>query len=142
MLQVLKDYAWLTGILALLVVIIDKYKYYFDKWRVDRLKRDKALLFPILDLEVDKYHEIEKYGKGGLNIKPNYPKLKNAFLQIDTTRLINKGLAKDIEAVQQLEPDDMFMLSRVEHGVDRVVLFAPAVNAVLVKTRYYLSEII
>src|SRR5689334_22733372 len=97
--EFLKENAWLLSsisIISTVFLVVDKVKTWREKTNNDKLKRDKALLYSIVNLNVENFHVVESYGNGGKNYHPEYSKLYHIFQQVDTSKLINKEIKVEI----------------------------------------------
>lgn len=152
MFSLLKDNIWLVSVAALIIslvsvafVVIDKLKVWGDNKRVRSLKTEKAILYPLLNVQIDKYaiKTVEKKGYSETTIiSAHFSELYNLFQIVDTSQLRNRELAERIETIKGFKADKLFECKGVPDGRVYSTQFSQPVDDVLRDIRKYLGEVI
>lgn len=150
MLDFLRNSTWLISILALLISLTSAYFVIMDKiivWRdtklIRKLKKDKAILFPLLDVKVHDCYTLETETEGNHTRHtrtPHYARLYYLFQYIHTTDLLNREIADQIEKLKKLGPEELFETKTA--GYSSTVQFTPIVNKTLAAVRVYLAQVV
>lgn len=152
MVQFFTENTWIISVAALIIsilsvtfVIIDKFKVWGDSKKIRGLKKDKAILYPLLNVHIDTFAtiKVEKNGNHQSTIhSAHFSKLYNLFQNIDTSKLRNRELAERIESIKNLGSGELFECKGVPDGDVFSTQFTRPVNETLYMMRKYLAEVI
>ena len=133
------------SIISVVFVIIDKLRLWTDNHRMRKLKKDKAILFPIINLDIKNFSSIRREEKGNTQKiihKADYANLFFLFQSIETKNLINRDIANTIEKVKSLRDEDLFKLKRSPDIDDLSHQFSDIVIKLIYDSRSYLAIVL
>lgn len=142
---VLSIIAIAVSMISAAFVIIDKFKVWTSDKRLRLLKKDKAILFPLLSIQIQDYHTIEVTKETNFKkteYTPQYSKLYYLFQGIDTEKISNRVIAEKINKVKLLESGSLFKPISAPDTERMTVQFTYPVNEVLKIARSYLAEVL
>lgn len=144
--------SWVLSLIAIIIslasasfVIIDKFKVWGDGGRIKKLKKDKAVLHPLLKVEMGDYETKTVLTEGRsqrITSSAHFSKLYFLFQNINSAKLLNKDLASKIDSIKLLDAGKLFEPKAAPNTLNHSVEFAKEVNEVLALTRSYLAEVL
>lgn len=143
----------MIGVIALIIslisvtfVIIDKLKVWGDSKRIKQLKKDKAVLLPLVNVKIDDYATVrtEKNGPNTSTVhSAHYSKFFNLIQGLNTDSLYNRNIAGKIEGIKsQKSAGKLFECKGIPDGENFSTQFTPEVNEILCDVRKYLAEVL
>ncbi len=128
MIEFLKENTWLLSIVAILIsltsatfVIIARFKTWREIFENKKLKKDRAILQPIIELKVENFNTVEFKEDNNYKetqYRPDYSRLYYIFQRIDPSNVSSKNLALKIENIKKLDADDLFEIKNIPNGDD------------------------
>ncbi len=150
MIEFLKANAWLLSGIAIVisftslsVTIYEKIRTWREQNRIKKLKREKAILKPILELKAEEYHSIDVKQQGNskqTSYSPHYSRLYHLIQGIVATDIEDKNISQRLISIQKLSSDDLFTPKNT--GEDFSVDFSNDLNVFISDVRIYLSDVI
>lgn len=152
MIELLKENTWLISIIAIIIsiisltfVIIDKLKNWKDTSINKKLRKDKSILQPVIELKVENFSSVKTEKEKNLQRtlhKPSYSRLYHLFQSIDTSQLSNKDIAKKIERIKNFKAEDLFESKNIPNGYIFSIQFSHIVTEVISDSKKYLANVI
>jgi hypothetical protein len=150
MIEFLKINAWLLSGIAIVisftslsVTIYDKIRAWKEQERVKKLRREKAILKPILELRREEYFSTEVKQQGNskhTSYNPYYSRLYHLIQGINSTEIENKSICEKLISIQKLHADNLFTPKKV--GQNFSVEFSDELTLFIAEVRKYLSDVI
>ncbi len=137
--------AIIISLASFLFVVFDKVKTWNENSQIKKLKKDKAILQPILDLDINKFRDVrvEKTPNRTSTIhKADYSNIYSLFQSIFTDKLSNKVIALKIEKIKKLKDEDLITMKNAPGSNHFSMQFNQDINELIHDVKTYLSVII
>ena len=147
-----KSNAWIFSIAAIFIsfaslvfVIIDKIKNWKENSLIKKLKKDKAILEPIVLLNIKDFCSIrieqKKYIRSKI-LEADYSNLYNIFQSIITNSLSNRNIAEKIEKIKNKKDEDLMELNHAPESSHFSHRFSQDIIELIHDVKMYLAIII
>jgi len=148
----LKSNIWVISLAAIIIslasflfVVMDKVKTWNENSQIKKLKRDKAILQPIIELDINKFRavRVEKTPNSTSTIhKADYSNIYSLFQSIFTDKLSNREIAFKINEIKKLKDEDLIIPKNAPSSSYFSLQFNQAIIELIHDVKTYLAVII
>ena len=137
--------AIIISLFSLLFVVFDKVKTWNENSQIKKLKKDKAILQPIIELDINKFRAVrvekKSYIKSTIN-KADYSNIYSLFQSILTDKLSNRKIALKINEIKKLKDEDLIIMRNAPRSSHFSLQFNQAIIELIHDVKTYLAVII
>lgn len=122
----LKSNNWVISIAAIIIslasflfIVIDKVKTWNENSQIKKLKRDKAILQPIIELDLNKFRAViveKTHNRTNTIHKADYSNIYSLFQSIFTDNLSNREIALKIDEIKKLKVEDLIIMKNAPNS--------------------------
>ena len=152
MIQFLKDNTWIISCIALVIslvsasiTIIDRLRSWNEISKNKRLKRDKAILQPIIDLKTENYYKQETTVMGNKTTHSTsqfFSKLHFLIQSVDTKNISSKELILLIENLKSIDADHLFKHRMIPTGTNSSMQFSDVLISAIQACKEHVATVI
>lgn len=137
--------AIIISLFSLLLVVFDKVKTWNENSQIKKLKKDKAILQPIIELDINKFRAVrvekKSYIKSTIH-KADYSNIYILFQSILTDKLSNREIALKINEIKKLKDEDLIIMRNAPSSSHFSLQFNQAIIELIHDVKTYLAVII
>jgi len=137
--------AIIISLLSSLFVVFDKVKTWNENSQIRKLKTDKAILLPIIELDINEFKSIREEKKSTTTYfrhKVEYSDIYYLFQSIITDKLSNREIALKIDRIKNLKDEDLIIAKKVSNSTHFSFQFNQEIIELIHDVKTYLAVII